>query len=76
MSAKAVHTEVTSGTTEYRTGEHCPVSGWWAPSNRKAAVQFVAEGSIMPVGSGMAVVWTLVKTSPSSIKTSSCSWGC
>lgn len=56
-------TDVVSGTMAYRTGDHCPVSGWWVPLDREAVAQFVSEGSIMPGESGMAVVWTLVKAS-------------
>lgn len=64
-------TDVISGTIAYRTGEHCPASGWWVPSDREAAAQFVSEGSIMPGESGMAVVWTLAKASTSTMKTPS-----
>lgn len=41
-----------------RTGEHCPVSGWWAPLDDEARPQFLSEGSIMPSVNGIAGIWT------------------
>jgi hypothetical protein len=46
--------------TTAKTGEHCPVIGWWAPSGRQGDKNFVAEGSIMPADKGQSVTWTLV----------------
>jgi hypothetical protein len=45
---------------EVRTGEHCPVNGWWAPTGGAADAHFVAEGSIMPAQKGESVTWKLV----------------
>ncbi|MEW9871794.1 hypothetical protein ABV518_09745 [Arthrobacter sp. HS15c] len=45
---------------EVRTGEHCPLNGWWAPAGQEADAQLVAEGSIMPPSSGELVKWTLM----------------
>ena len=45
---------------EARTGEHCPLNGWWAPAGQEAAAQLLAEGSIMPPSGGELVTWTLV----------------
>ena len=47
---------------EARTGEHCPLDGWWAPAGREADAHFVAEGSIMPPNNGQSVTWTLAAT--------------
>lgn len=41
-----------------RTGEHCPVSGWWAPLEDESHQQFVTEGSIMPSVNGMPGTWS------------------
>lgn len=43
-----------------KTGEHCPVIGWWAPSNSQDVKRFVTEGSIMPPDKGQSVTWKLV----------------
>ena len=45
---------------EARTGEHCPLTGWWAPAGLEADAQLLAEGSIMPPSRGVLVAWTLV----------------
>lgn len=45
---------------EVRTGEHCPLNGWWAPAGREGDAQLVAEGSILPPSSGDSVTWILV----------------
>lgn len=45
---------------DVRTGEHCPVNGWWVPASRKAEAHFVAEGSIMPPHQGKSMAWTMV----------------
>lgn len=45
---------------EVRTGEHCPINGWWAPAGEAGDANFVAEGSIMPAQKGASVTWTLV----------------
>lgn len=45
---------------EVRTGEHCPINGWWAPASGTTEANFVAEGSIMPAQKGESVTWTLV----------------
>jgi hypothetical protein len=39
------------------TGEHCPNSGWWAPTSNPSKGYFVSEGSIMPPHEGEAVTW-------------------
>ncbi|TLM82677.1 hypothetical protein FDW83_12040 [Pseudarthrobacter sp. NamE2] len=45
---------------EARTGEHCPLTGWWAPGGDEAEALFVAEGSIMPSRLGHSTSWSLV----------------
>ncbi|TLM81108.1 hypothetical protein FDW83_17660 [Pseudarthrobacter sp. NamE2] len=40
-----------------RTGEHCPVSGWWAVASEPKAARFISEGSVMPAHNGIAVAW-------------------
>ncbi len=59
MSAHSVVSSPTNARP--RTGEHCPVNGWWAPLNRRSPAHFLTEGSIMPADGGTAVVWTLVE---------------
>ena len=45
---------------EVRTGEHCSLNGWWAPTGQEANPQLVAEGTIMPPDRGNSATWTLV----------------
>lgn len=40
-----------------RTGEHCPVSGWWAVASEPKTARFISEGSVMPAHDGIAVAW-------------------
>ncbi len=40
-----------------RTGEHCPVSGWWSPAGRPFLARFIQEGNIMPVDGETPVRW-------------------
>jgi hypothetical protein len=47
-----------------KTGEHCPVGGWWAPADRHEDQRIFAEGSIMPADKGRSVTWTLVTNVP------------
>lgn len=46
-----------------RTGEHCPISGWWAPTHAEDQARFIMEGSIMPSDSGDAITWMRVGAS-------------
>jgi hypothetical protein len=41
-----------------RTGDHCPVHGWWVPAIRESGSHFIAEGSIMPSHNGQSVTWS------------------
>lgn len=43
-----------------RTGEHCPASGWWSPTEKAADAEFISEGSIMPSSQAIAAIWTWV----------------
>lgn len=52
--------------TAVRTGEHCPESGWWyptqpqpsdAPSMPISTARFISEGSLMPALGGKATRW-------------------
>jgi hypothetical protein len=43
-----------------KTGEHCPMTGWWVPVNRNGDKRFAPEGSIMPADQGESVIWALV----------------
>lgn len=42
------------------TGEHCPLTGWWALMPGLENRRFIAEGSIMPTDKDRFVLWTLV----------------
>ncbi|KRE71630.1 hypothetical protein [Arthrobacter sp. Soil762] len=42
-----------------RTGEHCPVNGWWAPLEGEGDARFITEGTIMPSVNGAPGLWTL-----------------
>lgn len=42
-----------------RTGEHCPVNGWWVSTSGEGASRFIAEGSLMPAELGKSAIWTL-----------------
>lgn len=44
-----------------RTGEHCPVSGWWAPDGYPTEKRLVTEGNVMPSHRGQAVLWMLMR---------------
>lgn len=51
-----------SRTVAVRTGEHCPVSGWWYPVHREmitadAQAVFVGRGSLMPATDGAPASW-------------------
>ena len=46
--------------TMAKTGEHCPVSGWWAADGADGDGFYIAEGSIMPTVKSETVIWTLV----------------
>ena len=50
---------VKSFITFAKTGEHCPLNGWWA-SEWLEGSHYVSEGSIMPAVKGESVIWTLV----------------
>ena len=43
-----------------KTGEHCPLSGWWASDGPEGNGHYIGEGSIMPAVSGVSVTWSLV----------------
>jgi hypothetical protein len=47
--------------TTARTGEHCPLTGWWADElhHTEGATVFVAQGSLMPSIDGRATVFVL-----------------
>jgi hypothetical protein len=51
-----------------KTGEHCPLNGWWVPTGQERGRHFIAEGSIMPAHMGSSVFWTLVARDFSSPK--------
>jgi hypothetical protein len=42
-----------------RTGEHCPLSGWWtdAAPTREPTRVYVAKGSLMPATRGEPTTW-------------------
>lgn len=42
-----------------KTGEHCPLTGWWAAAGRDADLRLIAEGSIMPADGGKSITWKL-----------------
>lgn len=44
-----------------RTGEHCPVDGWWVPDGTEPEGRFIVQGSIMPPQDGEAVTWQLTE---------------
>lgn len=43
----------------HRTGEHCPVTGWWVRNSGPAEPRFLIEGSLMPAADGEAASWLL-----------------
>lgn len=43
-----------------KTGEHCPMNGWWAPTGREKDRRLIAEGSLMPADNGESITWKLV----------------
>lgn len=45
-----------------KTGEHCPLTGWWAMYLTASDVsgRFVTEGNIMPAAEGRSVTWILI----------------
>ena len=47
-----------------RTGEHCPVNGWWAPLSNEASAHFITQGSIMPAVKGHPESWRLLAGQP------------
>lgn len=49
-----------SGSRESKTGEHCPITGWWVAAGQESDAHFVAEGSIMPSRQGRSASWALV----------------
>lgn len=52
------------------TGEHCPLNGWWAPTDQATGTTFITEGSIMPAKAGKCVTWTLIagQSDPGQVK--------
>lgn len=48
-----------------RTGEHCPLSGWWTDAGRGSdpSTVYVAEGGLMPARGGQATIWVVARTS-------------
>ncbi len=42
-----------------KTGEHCPLNGWWTSADNQGDKRFIGEGSIMPADKGRTVAWTL-----------------
>jgi hypothetical protein len=57
---KQVHNKNSPKAREAKTGEHCPLNGWWVPAGREAGSHFISEGSIMPPNRGQSVTWTMV----------------
>lgn len=49
-----------SKSRQARTGEHCPITGWWVPAGKEADALFVSEGSIMPSRLGHSTSWSLL----------------
>jgi hypothetical protein len=49
-----------------KTGEHCPLNGWWASADNVGDQRFIGEGSIMPADKGRSVAWTLIASGPGS----------
>jgi hypothetical protein len=43
-----------------KTGEHCPLNGWWAPASLEQDSLFIAQGSVMPADEAKSVTWRLV----------------
>lgn len=63
--------------TAVRTGEHCPASGWWYPTQRQVAeaisvvtspARFISEGTVMPAPGGRATLWLPGRGRPSAGK--------
>lgn len=58
---QVTHTRSTSHRLTARTGNHCPLSGLWAPYDDESAPTRVLEGSIMPTYGNEAVEWKLME---------------
>ncbi|WP_323960435.1 hypothetical protein [Arthrobacter sp. JZ12] len=43
-----------------RTGEHCPLDGWWSPDGGQKGEQFIAKGNMMPAENGKPITWKLI----------------
>ena len=52
----------TQTTRQARTGEHCPLDGWWAPAGGGADRRYIGRGNVLPAHDGDTVIWTLVAT--------------
>lgn len=44
------------------TGNHCPVSGVWAPVGEEGVCRRVLEGSVMPAFRNTATEWKLLES--------------
>ncbi|MCY1310053.1 hypothetical protein D9M69_651070 [compost metagenome] len=60
MKKRRYFPHTNSGPQSPRTGENCPVTGWWAPFNDELNAQFITEGSLLPSNYGSAVSWKLI----------------
>lgn len=63
-TATTTHARRAVSSRQSRTGEHCPLNGWWAPAGREADRRYIAQGSILPADDGESVIWTLVEHVP------------
>lgn len=60
LSRKRIPTDNGQHARTARTGEHCPLNGWWLPADMQLEKLFISEGSIMPPYEGRPVLWTVV----------------
>lgn len=51
-----------------KTGEHCPMNGWWVPNTVDGVMRSIFEGSIMPAEQGKSVTWTLAASESGSLQ--------
>lgn len=44
-----------------RTGEHCPMTGWWSPNAEGQRTMFLSEGTLMPPAKSEPTTWRMLQ---------------
>ncbi|MGO4235882.1 hypothetical protein [Pseudarthrobacter sp. YAF2] len=64
MKKRLLHTQPAGKnafqTRTAKTGEHCPMTGFWAPADLNGNRLVISEGEIMPSNQGESATWILV----------------